>query len=192
MNRDGSGKQQLTSSPNLSENPAWSPDGRWIVFDSDQAEAGDLEIYAMRADGSDVRRLTNSPALDALPAYSPDGTRIVFVSDRAAKDSRRLFVMSANGGTPRRVIAGGARSAYEMVPDWQAVRAPDPCTIRGTIHADDLRGSARRERICGLGGNDLIDARDGRADTVDGGAGRDRALVDRFDRVRNVERVERR
>jgi hypothetical protein len=79
-----------------------------------------------------------------------------------------------------------------MVPDWQAVRAADPCTIRGTINADQLRGSARREVICALGGDDVIDARDGRADTIDGGPGRDRALVDRFDRVRNVERVQRR
>ena len=54
MNGDGSGKQQLTDAPNLSENPNWSPDGRRIVFDSDRAEAGDLEIYSMAADGTDV------------------------------------------------------------------------------------------------------------------------------------------
>lgn len=192
MNRDGSDKRQLTSSAGVSENPGWSPDGRWIAFDSDRAERGDLEVYKMRADGSDVRRLTTSPSLDALPAFSPDGRLIVFVSDRAAKDSRKLFVVGAEGGLPRRLIAASTGSTYEMVPDWQAVRAPDSCTIRGTIHADQLRGSAKREVICGLGGNDVIDARDGRADTVDGGAGRDRALVDRFDRVRNVERVQRR
>ena len=52
MNGDGSGKQQLTDAPNLNENPNWSPDGRRIVFDSDRAEAGDLEIYSMGADGT--------------------------------------------------------------------------------------------------------------------------------------------
>ena len=98
MNGDGSDKKQLTDAPNLNENPNWSPDGRRIVFDSDRAEPGDLEIYSMRADGTDVRRLTESPSLDALPAYSPDGKQIVFISDRALKDSRKLYVMAAGGG----------------------------------------------------------------------------------------------
>ena len=75
MNADGSGQTQLTSTPNFSENPNWSPDGRRIVFDSDRAEKGNLDIYSMKADGSDVQQLTDSPALDAVPAWSPDGHR---------------------------------------------------------------------------------------------------------------------
>ena len=108
-------------------------------------------IYSMLADGSDVRRMTDSPALDALPAYSPDGKQIVFVSDRALKDSRKLYVMPAVGGDTRRVI-GTPGYTYQMVPDWQPLQRKDPCTIRGTIHADVLTGTARADVICGLGG----------------------------------------
>ena len=119
----------------------------------------------MRADGTDVRRLTESPALDALPAYSPDGKQIVFVSDRARKDSRKLYVMAAGGGAARRVIAGSG-STFQMVPDWQPLQRKDPCTIRGTIHADVLTGTARADVICGLGG----------ADRIVGGGGNDTLL----------------
>jgi hypothetical protein len=42
----------------------------------------------------------------------------------------------------------------------------------------------------GGAGNDVIDARDGNVDVVDGGPGRDAAVVDARDRVRNVERVD--
>ena len=122
MNADGSAKRQLTNDPNFNENPSWSPDGNRIVFDSDRVEQGNLEIYSMRADGTDVLRLTNHPALDALPTYSPDGRRIVFVSDRAEKDSRRLYVMSAAGRSTRRLIADGG-PFFQMVPDWQPLRA---------------------------------------------------------------------
>jgi Tol biopolymer transport system component len=32
VNPDGSGLDQLTTSPSDDTNPAWSPDGRWITF----------------------------------------------------------------------------------------------------------------------------------------------------------------
>ena len=139
MNGDGSGKQQLTDAPNLNENPNWSPDGRRIVFDSDRAEAGDLEIYSMAADGTDVRRLTESPSLDALPAFSPDGKQLVFISDRALKDSRKLYVMAAGGGAART----GDRHPRLHVPDGPGLAA---AAAAGHVHdpRHDPRRRARR------------------------------------------------
>jgi hypothetical protein len=42
--------------------------------------------------------------------------------------------------------------------------------------------------VLGGPGNDLIWAWDGSPDRIDGGSGRDRAWVDKLDRVKNVER----
>src|SRR5215210_3995299 len=52
MNQDGSGKTNLTPGTNTSAdyNPAFSPDGKRIVFASDRA-AGDADIWVMNADG---------------------------------------------------------------------------------------------------------------------------------------------
>ena len=58
--------------------PAWSPDGRTIVFVS--WRDGNGEVYAMDADSSSPRNLTQDPAKDVRPAWSPDGRRIAFVS----------------------------------------------------------------------------------------------------------------
>lgn len=69
------------------ENPAWSPDGQWIVFDSDPARRNhrptqfssrrqnrrSREIYVMRRDGSSVMRLTHTLNGTNL---SPSWTRI--------------------------------------------------------------------------------------------------------------------
>ena len=60
--------------------PAWSRDGRTIVFVS--WRDGNGEVYAMDADGSGPRNLTQHPAKDVRPAWSPDGRRIAFVSRR--------------------------------------------------------------------------------------------------------------
>ena len=55
-----------------------------------------------------------------------------------------------------------------------------------------LVGGRGKDKLFGGAGNDTLDARDGKRDTVDCGAGRrDLARVDRRDRVRRCERVKR-
>lgn len=67
--------------------PAWSPDGKKIVFVStrdglDFDWSPDLinrEIYIMNADGTSQRRLTYNLLPEAQPVFSPDGTKILYV-----------------------------------------------------------------------------------------------------------------
>ncbi len=54
-----------------SNNPAWSPDGKRIVFlrgdpDGDPPSA---DIYTMRTDGTHVRRVTSTPQLEGRPDW---------------------------------------------------------------------------------------------------------------------------
>ena len=64
--------------------------------------------------------------------------------------------------------------------------------LNGGIGNDRLYGGKGRDTLRGGPGNDRLYARDGQRDIVDGGPGFDEAWVDRFDVVRNVERVHRR
>ena len=77
--------------------PAWSPDGRTIVFVS--WRDGNGEVYAMDADSSSPRNLTQGPAKDVRPAWSPDGRRIAFVSRRDGNSE--VYVMNADGSGKR-------------------------------------------------------------------------------------------
>jgi serine/threonine-protein kinase len=57
--------------------PAWTPDGRQLVFSSDRAGARNL--FSQPADGTGaVERLTESPNPQNMTAVSPDGTRLIF------------------------------------------------------------------------------------------------------------------
>jgi Ca2+-binding RTX toxin-like protein len=51
--------------------------------------------------------------------------------------------------------------------------------LKGGPAGDRLVGGKRDDRMIGAGGNDVIYARDGHRDTIDCGAGRDSAIVDR-------------
>jgi Tol biopolymer transport system component len=68
MGADGGEVRRLTDSPwTVDEDPAWSPDGQWIVFQSDRDR--NYEIYLISADGSDPVRLTNSRRGDFWPSW---------------------------------------------------------------------------------------------------------------------------
>jgi Tol biopolymer transport system component len=52
--------------------PAWSPDGRWVVFCQLRAGAfGRSDLWIVGANGKDLRRLTSSPGLDTDPTWGP-------------------------------------------------------------------------------------------------------------------------
>jgi TolB protein len=110
MNADGSNRRVLTPS-GFQGQPAWSPDGRWIVFERD-AGAGDNGIWLMRSDGSDGRQLTRNPyagvecGCDTDPAFSPDGRRISFVRVRAeSRGMGALIIMDRDGANQQRLTS---------------------------------------------------------------------------------------
>jgi TolB protein len=68
INTDGTGDTQLTS-VGSSENPTWSPDGRFITFSS---KRGGVEaIYVMRSDGSGQMRVSQGKGKATQPVWSP-------------------------------------------------------------------------------------------------------------------------
>jgi Tol biopolymer transport system component len=57
----------LTDGKQVDDQPAWSPDGKHLVFVSERG--GDVDLYLMRADGTGQTRLTTSKGADWLPRW---------------------------------------------------------------------------------------------------------------------------
>lgn len=92
--------------------PAWSPDGRTVLFVRG-TPATAMDVWAARVDGSGETNLTRvAPGQRALaPAWSPDGTRIAFALDYS------LSVMDADGGNRTALAALGRGSVVAWSPD---------------------------------------------------------------------------
>ncbi len=99
---DRFGREQCT--------PRWSPDGRWIAFDS-QTEAGDPDVLVVDAAGGPPRRLASTPHYESLPAWSRDGRFVYFSSDRSGRFE--VWRVPAEGGEALQVTDAGGVTSLE-------------------------------------------------------------------------------
>jgi TolB protein len=99
---DGSAPVPLNAPRARARNPSWSPDGRWLVAESDAKGFSDLVRIEPKA-GAVEKRLTSVREGCFEPAVSPDGKEIAFVSSR--EGDPEIYVMKADGKGERRITA---------------------------------------------------------------------------------------
>jgi Tol biopolymer transport system component len=87
MNRDGSNLRQVTHMGGANFAPAWTADGKRIIFASSahDPKGRDFDIYLINPDGTGLEQVTFNPTFDAFPMFSPDGKKLVFGSNRNGK-----------------------------------------------------------------------------------------------------------
>jgi Tol biopolymer transport system component len=102
-----SGETQLTFGVQLVETSDMSPDGRWLVYDSDLG--GNTDLYRMALPSGTPERLTTDSSDDFFPDVSPDGREIAFHSWRSG--SRDIYVLPLDGGPIQQVSSSPRQEA---------------------------------------------------------------------------------
>lgn len=92
MKSDGSDKRQITNLGAASFAPAFTADGKKIIFSSNYDPTthatggmGNFELWLINPDGTGLERITYSDGFDGFPMFSPDGKKLVWASNRNAK-----------------------------------------------------------------------------------------------------------
>jgi serine/threonine-protein kinase len=110
--------QRLTHGSQRIEAVTLSPNGAYLVFDSDRS--GNFDIYVMAVVAGEPRAITTHAADDFWPTWSPDGQWIAFHSFR--EGNRDLFIASADGSSVRPLSNA---PTHEMGAAW----SPDQSEI---------------------------------------------------------------
>ncbi len=90
--------KQLTDSASDKHQPAWSPDGKHIVYVAPGDKDTGLDLWVMNADGSgEPIKITNMKADETEPDWSPDGQWIAFTNNSHYTGARQLYLVRPDG-----------------------------------------------------------------------------------------------
>ena len=78
IGRDGAGLADLTRDRALDRDPAFTPDGAYVLFSSDRT--GIYDVYALRLADRALLRVTRVSSGAFEPVLSPDGSQLAFVT----------------------------------------------------------------------------------------------------------------
>ena len=132
---------RVTNSYWRDTDPAWSPDGRWVAYVSDQS--GRDEVWVAGTDGENAKKLSNSDTEKFALTWFPDSKSLVY----AASD-HKLYRVEAEGGEPR--VLASSDVANLTVPDvspdgkWVSYTAPDR-DERPHVHIVAVDGGTDRQ-----------------------------------------------
>lgn len=138
---DGANIKQLTKNQSINLSPAWSPDGKKIIFTSYLKRNPDLYMIELHREG--LHRLSFQSGLNAAPSWSPDGKKLAIMLSREGKSE--IAIIDSNGTNPKYLTRGhGNESSPSWSPDGQWIAFCSDRSGSPQIYLMDTEGSNLR------------------------------------------------
>lgn len=103
---------RLTAADGLDSNPKWSPDGKWIAFNSDRE--GGSQIFLIPAVGGPARQVTFHSSSTTVYDWFPDGKNLLVMSSRYTRDPA-LYKLDAMTGHLKQMVRDGRKCIFATV-----------------------------------------------------------------------------
>ncbi len=111
VDSDGSNFEIIEKHPDRDFAPAWSPNGKKLLFTS--VRDGHHELYELNLKSGKSKRVTQTEFDSEDGHYSPDGKQIAFTSNRGGKND--IYIMNSNGKGVRKITD---TEAVESTAKW--------------------------------------------------------------------------
>lgn len=111
--------------------PAFSGDGKRLVFSWNGGDGVFSDVYVRSIDGGEPLRLTKGAADSLYPVFTPDGNSVAF--SRSGVETSEIFLVPVLGGGERKIAevrSGG--SSFSFTPDGRALVVPNRETESAT------------------------------------------------------------
>ena len=133
--------KRLTKSGAIDSRPAWSPDGRQIVFVRDDTK--DTSIVLIEAGNGREKILIDTPALDLDPVFSRDGQSVIYSSAESG-DLDLWRIELATGAKKRLTHERGQELNAQPLPDDSKILYVSKVGSIDSVAIIDLKDNTKR------------------------------------------------
>jgi len=146
MDYDGTSVRQITSHKSIALLPKWSPDGKWIAFNS--YRAGNPDAYLISPDGRTMKELSMRQGLNTSPSWSPDGKMIAITLTR--QGDPELYLIEPTGKAIRRLTySPGSDTSATFSPNGQQIAFISDRAGSPDLYVMDITGAGTKRLTFG-------------------------------------------
>ncbi|MBV9623899.1 MAG: S9 family peptidase [Acidobacteria bacterium] len=110
---------QLTVSDERQMHPAWSPDGKWIAYQSDYQGDEQWDIFLVSPKTGQVVNVTNTREIsEEHPTWSPDGRFLAYMVKAKSSSSYEIDVLDTLTRETRHITQGTPADKLNTAPIW--------------------------------------------------------------------------